>query len=118
MGNKHTEERKPSRTKTPTFQLELPLVADAGQVARLGAHLEVGRQFYNAMLSAGQRRLRRMRADPPWQAARAIPHAHNQARKAAFSAFRNPYAFSAYAFHPPPRNLLLTPLPNHLPAPL
>src|SRR5260221_8836701 len=72
MGNKHAEESKPSRKKTPTFLLELPLVAEAGQAARLGAHLEVGRQFYNAVLSAGQRRLRRMRADPA-QAGRPVP---------------------------------------------
>src|SRR5260370_20001655 len=88
MGKKHAEERKPSRTKTPTFLLELPLVADAGQAARLGGHLEVGRQFYNAALSAGQRRLRRMRADPAWQAARAIPPTHKQERRAGLSAFR------------------------------
>src|SRR5258708_18169354 len=97
MGNKHTEERKPSRTKTPTFQLELPLVADAGQVARLGAHLEVGRQFYNALLSAGQRRLRRMRADPAWQVARAIPRTQKQERRAAFSAPPGSYGFFEYA---------------------
>src|SRR5215470_7817303 len=72
MGKNHAEERTPSRTKTPTFLLELPLVAEAGQAARLGGHLEVGRQFYNAMLSAGQRRLRRMRADPA-QAGRPAP---------------------------------------------
>src|SRR5260370_26421812 len=88
MGKNRVEERKPSRTKTPTFLLELPLVADAGQAARLGGHLEVGRQFYNAVLSAGQRRLRRMRADPAWQAARAIPRTQRQERRAAFSAFR------------------------------
>src|SRR5258708_39980970 len=88
MGNKHTEERKPSRKKTPTFLLELPLVADAGQAARLGGHLEVGRQFYNAVLSAGQRRLRRMRADPAWQAARAIPRTQRQERRGALSPLR------------------------------
>src|SRR5260370_25069938 len=86
MVNMHTEARKPSKTKTPTFLRELPLVADAGQAARVGGHLEVGRQFYNAMLSAGQRRLRRMRADPAWQEARAIPRTHNQERRAAVSA--------------------------------
>ena len=65
------------QTKTPTFLLELPLVVEAGQAARLRAHLEAGRQFYNAVLSAGQRRLRQMRADPAWQVARAIPkHTH------------------------------------------
>src|SRR5260370_7735847 len=72
MGSKHTEESKPSKKKTPTFLLELPLVAEAGQAARLRAHLEVGRQFYNAMLSAGQQRLRRMQADPA-QAGRPPP---------------------------------------------
>ena len=66
MGKKHAEERNPPKEKTPTFLLELPLVAEAGQAARLRAHLEVGRQFYNAMLSAGQQRLRRMQADPAW----------------------------------------------------
>jgi hypothetical protein len=73
MGSKHTEESKPSKKKTPTFLLELPLVADAGQAARLCAHLEAGRQFYNAVLSEGQRRLRRMRADPA-QAERPAPY--------------------------------------------
>ncbi len=58
MGKKHAEERTPPKEKTPTFLLELPLVAETGQAARLDAHLEVGRQFYNAVLSAGQRRLR------------------------------------------------------------
>ena len=83
MGNKHAEERTP-KEKTPTFLLKLPLVADAGQAARVDAHLEVGRQFYNAVLSAGQLRLRRMRADPAWQAARAIPSTRKQERRAAF----------------------------------
>jgi hypothetical protein len=72
MGKKHAEERTPRKSKTPTFLLELPLVAEAGQAARVGAHLEVGRQFYNAVLSAGQQRLRRMRADPA-QAGRPVP---------------------------------------------
>ncbi len=116
MGNKHTEERKPSRTKTPTFQLELPLVADAGQVARLGAHLEVGRQFYNALLSAGQRRLRRMRADPAWQVARAIPRTQKQERRAAFSALRESYGFSEYAFHDLAKALRVSWLAEHLDA--
>ncbi len=116
MGKKHAEERKPSGTKTPTFLLELPLVADAGQAARLGGHLEVGRQFYNAVLSAGQRRLRRMRADPAWQAARAIPRARKQERKAAFSALRERYGFSEYAFHELARKLRVAWLAEHLDA--
>jgi hypothetical protein len=116
MGNKHAEERKPSKTKTPTFLLELPLVADAGQAARLGGHLEVGRQFYNAVLSAGQQRLRRMRADPAWQAARAIPRTHKQERRAAFSALRERYGFSEYAFHELAKGLRVSWLAEHLDA--
>src|SRR5215472_11884306 len=116
MGNKHAEERKPSRKKTPTLLLELPLVADAGQAARLGAHLEAGRQFYNAVLSAGQRRLRRMRADPAWQAARAIPRTHTQERQAAFAALRARYGFSEYAFHDLAKELRVSWLAEHLDA--
>src|SRR3974390_237839 len=85
--------------KTPTFLLELPLVVGAGQAVRLKAHLEAGRQFYNAVLSEGQRRLRRMRADPTWKAARAIPRTHAQIRRVAFAALREQYGFSEYALH-------------------
>src|SRR5260221_1993800 len=116
MGKKHAEKRTPTRTKPPTFLLDLPLVADAGQAARVGAHLEVGRQFYNAVLSAGQRRLRRMRADPAWQAARAIPRSRKQERKAAFSALRERYGFSEYAFHELARKLRVVWLAEHLDA--
>ena len=72
MASMPGKESTPPKTKTPTFLLELPLAVEAGQAARVGAHLEVGRQFYNAVLSAGQRRLRRMRADPA-QAGRPVP---------------------------------------------
>ena len=53
MGTKQCGERTPHKTKTQTFLLELPLVIEAGQAARQRAHLEAGRQFYNAVLSAG-----------------------------------------------------------------
>ena len=116
MGKKHAEERNPPKEKTPTFLLELPLVAEAGQAARLSSHLEVGRQFYNAMLSAGQQRLRLMRADPARQAARAIPRTRKQERKAAFSALREHYGFSEYAFHELARKLRVSWLAEHLDA--
>jgi hypothetical protein len=116
MGNKHAQERTSSTPKTPTFLLELPLVVDAGQAARLGAHLEVGRHLYNAVLSAGQRRLRRMRADPAWQAARAIPRTHKQERTAAFAAVRERYGFSEYAFHTLAKKLRVAWLAEHLDA--
>jgi hypothetical protein len=116
MGTKPREERAPRKEKTPTFLLELPLVVEAEQAARLGSHLEVGRQFYNAMLSAGQRRLRRLRADPAWQAARAIPRTQPQERRAAFSALRERYGFSEYAFHDLAKELRVAWLAEHLDA--
>src|SRR5215467_14602080 len=117
MGNKkQPQQSSPPKEKTPTFLLELPLFADAGQAARVGAHLEAGRQFYNAMLSKGQSRLRRMRADPAWQEARAIPRAQKQERNAAFAALREHYGFSEYAFHELARRLRVSWLADHLDA--
>ena len=111
-----TAGEQPPKKKTPTFLLELPLAVEAGQAARLRAHLEAGRQFYNAVLSAGQRRLRQMRADPAWQAARAIPRTHAQERRAAFSALRERYGFSEYAFHELAKELRVSWLAEHLDA--
>jgi len=91
---KNEESEKEPRRKTPTFLLELPLQVDAGQAKGIRGHLEAGRAFYNAVLSEGQRRLRQMRADQAWQAARAIPQTHKQERQAAFSALREQYGFS------------------------
>ena len=83
-----TDEQKPARKRTPTFLLELPLQVTSDQAKRLRAHLEAARQLYNAILSEGQRRLRRMRADPAWQSARAIPRTQKLARKRAFGTLR------------------------------
>src|SRR5215469_4639526 len=116
MGNKHAEERRLSKPKTPTKLVELPLEVQAGQAARVGAHLEVGRLFYNAVLSAGQLRLRRMRADPAWQEARAIPRTHKQERKAAFAALRERYGFTEYGFHELAKTLRVSFLAEHLDA--
>src|SRR5712691_13499584 len=87
------------KSKTPTFLLELPLVADPGQAKRLHAHFEVARCLYNALIGEALKRLRRMRADPRWQAARAIPRTQKQERNAAFSRLRQEYGFSEYALH-------------------
>ncbi len=80
------------------------------------AHLEVGRQFYNAVLSEGQKRLRQMRADPAWQAARAIPRAQKQERRAAFSALREQYRFSEAALHAYAKEARVSFLAEHLDA--
>jgi len=99
MGTKKTRASKQPQQRTPTFLLELPLQVEAGQAKRLRAHLEAGRQLYNAILSEGQTRLRRMRADPAWQQARGIPRSQKQERQAAFSHLRKQYGFTEYALH-------------------
>ncbi len=87
------------RTKTPTFLLELPLAVHAGQAKHLGAHFEAARCLYNTLLGEALKRLNQMRADPAWQAARAIPKTQKQERVAAFSHLRQMYGFSEYALH-------------------
>src|SRR5260370_8373781 len=57
-----------------------------------------------------------MKADPAWQAARAIPRTHTQERRAAFSALREQYGFSEYAFHDLAQALRVSWLAEHLDA--
>ncbi len=116
MGTKKNKESQQPKQNTPTFLLELPLQVEAGQAKRLRAHLEAARQFYNAVLSAGQTRLRRMQADPAWQAARALPRTRPKARQVAFSALRTQYGFSDYAFHDFAKGLRVCWVADHLDA--
>src|SRR6266567_727843 len=48
---KRTKQAREPKKQTPTFLLELPLVVTPAQAKRLRAHLEAGRQFYNALLA-------------------------------------------------------------------
>jgi hypothetical protein len=109
------KQQKP-RDMTPTFLLELPLVVDAAQAVHVRAHLEVGRLFYNAMLSEGCKRLRRMRADPRWHAARATPRARKHERQCAFAALRQQYGFSEAALHAYAKVARVSFLADHLEA--
>src|SRR5258708_4789260 len=115
-GTKNTKEAREPKKQTPTFLLELPLVAGPAQAKRLRAHLEAGRQFYNALLSEGQRRLLQMRADPAWQAARAIPHTRTQERAAAFRALREQHGFSEDALQEYAKSARCTWMADHLDA--
>ena len=91
-----------------------------GQAARVRAHLEVGRQFYNAMLSAGQGCLCpasvHASRSVPGRAARAIPRTQKLERRAAFAALRERYGFSKYAFHELAKKLRVSFLAEHLDA--
>src|SRR3989440_1631384 len=108
--------KKEPRRKTPTVLLELPLVVNEGQAKRMRGHLEAGRALYNAVLSEGQNRLRRMRADLAWQAARSIPRTQKQERLAAFSALRQRYGFSEYALHEYAKTVRVSWIADHLDA--
>lgn len=72
-----TEQQPRAHQPAPSLLLELPLRVTPGQA----------------------RRLRRMRTDPAWQAARAIPHTQKQERARAFGALRQQSGFSGYALH-------------------
>ncbi len=110
------EQGQNTKRRTPTFLLELPLQVNERQAARLDAHLEAGRQFYNAVLSEGQRRLKKMRADPAWQAARALSRSQKQERATAFRALRQQYGFSEYALHAFAKTARVCWLADHLDA--
>src|ERR1051326_8399580 len=110
------DQQTPAHKPTPTFLLELPLQVTPGQAKRLRAHLEAARQFYNAVLSEGQRRLRHMRADPAWQAARAVPRAQKHERRRAFAALRQQHRFSEYALHDAAKGLNCSWIADHLDA--
>jgi hypothetical protein len=88
-----------SRSKTPTFLLELPLQVNDQQAKHLRAHFEAARCLYNACLGEAMKRLKQMRADERWQQARSIPKVHKQERSALFSQLRQEYGFSEYALH-------------------
>jgi hypothetical protein len=113
---KKTQEHKGPNKQTPTFLLELPLVVNEGQAKRLRAHLEVGCQFYNAVLSEGPKRLRQMRADPAWREARVIPRGQKQERTTAFRALRVQHGFSEYALHEAAAALRVSWIAEHLDA--
>src|SRR6266581_6518982 len=80
------------------------------------AHFEVARCLYNALLGEELHRLKRMRADPAWQAARALPRSQKQARAAAFSSLRQEYSFSEYDLHTFAQEANCTWLAGHLDA--
>src|SRR5438128_664690 len=112
----HEKTEQEPRRKTPTFLLELPLIVNEGQAKHIRGHLEAARALYNAVLSEGERRLHRMRADPAWQAARAIAPSRKQERQAAFSALRAQYGFSEYALHEAAKGLRTSWIADHLDA--
>jgi hypothetical protein len=99
---------------TPTFILTLPLQVNAQQAARLHAHFECARQLYNALLAEALKRLRRMKADPAWQAARSLPRSDKLARTQVFTRLRMQYGFSEYGLHEAAKRLRTSWLASHI----
>ena len=97
------------RARTTTFLLELPLVVTARQAKHLRAHLETARCLYNALLGEARTRLRRMRADPAWQAA--AWHSLARSKQPARAPLRTCASAMASA------NMPCTPTPNRLVVP-
>src|SRR6266536_3516937 len=116
MKTKQKQTTPASRRTTPTFLLELPLVVNESEAKRIRAHLHAATALYNAVLSDGNQRLRRMRADPGWQGARHIPRTHKQQRQAAFSTLRKQYGFTEYALHEAAKALRVSWIADHLDA--
>ena len=86
------------KSKTPSFVCEIPLRVTRKQEKILNARFEASRQFYNAMLGEGLRRLNLMRESKAYQVARAIPkdEKHKKERQAAFMGLRNEFGFTEY----------------------
>lgn len=114
-----TDAAKPSKCKrepTPTFLLELPLTVTPPQATRMRAHLEAARCEYNALLEKALKRMNRMRNDPAWQTARAIPKTRKRDRATAFTQLREQYGFSEYALHAYAKQAQGTWIADHLDA--
>ncbi len=104
------------KSKVPTFLLELPLFVEAGQASCLCARFEAARCLYNALLGEGLTRMQRMRDDPAWQEARAIPRTQRKERSATFARLRQAYGFSEYALHDFAKQANCTWIADHLDA--
>jgi len=90
-----------SKTRTPSFVLELPLRVTPTQERRLLARLEAARQAYNACLGESLKRLALLRQSKAYQAARKLPKGSKKAKTRAH-AFRKANAaagFREYDLH-------------------
>lgn len=88
-----------SKPRTPSFIAEIPLRAGRRELRTAAVRLEVGRQLYNACLCEAYRRVMRVRHDPRWAAAKALPtkaKAQCRRRARAFRRIRAAWQFGDY----------------------
>lgn len=100
--------------RASTHVCEVPLRAGLHEVAVLGSRFEAARQLFNAVLGEALRRLARMRRDPAFDQAKALPRGSSskdatplqkvqaQARREAFAALRRKHGFREYDLHQHP----------------
>ncbi len=88
------------RAITPSFVQEFEVRASPRDLRVLRSRLEAGRQLYNAILGEALRRLFRMRRDPAFAAAKALPR--GKSRSEAFRALRVKHGFQEYDLHQHP----------------
>lgn len=112
----NASEEKKRRKGTPTFQVEPPVEVAQGQARTLQVHFDVGRQLNNAILSLGQQRLKRMRADPTCQQVKTIPRTHKAERSAASVALHKQHGFSEYTLQEAAKDLRTGWLAEHIEA--
>lgn len=85
------------RPTTPSFVCEFEVQATSKDLRVLRSRREAGRQLYNAVLGEALRRLARMRRDPAFEQAKALPK--GRLRSAAFGSLREQHGFREYDLH-------------------
>ena len=88
------------RAKTPSFVCEFEVSATSKDLRVLRSRKEAGRQIYHAIEGEGLRRLARMRHDPGFEHAKAMPKGPE--KKAAFEALRKHHGFTEASLHQHP----------------
>ena len=99
------------RSTTPSYVAEFEVQTTSQDRRVLRARLEAGRQLYNAVLGEALRRLARMRKDPGFETAKAMPRgssdkkatakqkAQAKARRDTFAALRERHGFRDFDLH-------------------
>ena len=88
------------RAKTPSFVCEFEVSATSKDLRVLRSRKEAGRQIYHAIEGEGLRRLARMRHDPGFELAKAMPKGPE--KKAAFEVLRKHHGFTEASLHQHP----------------
>jgi putative transposase len=103
----------------PTHVRSWALRPDAAQCREIGTRFFTGVRVYNAVLGEFIARSRAVKADPAWQAARALPRRNKgerAARRAAFDAVTAAHGFTAGAAQSFASSLRKSWVRDHLPA--